>query len=329
LAERFGVGVIELGPQYVSFPGGHPCHLGYQRNVLVDEADLILLLDVDVPWLESKVTAHDGARVFHVDLDPLKANLGYWHFPAQRSYQASTGCVLQQLLALDANGEQEGRARRLEWIAKARPRSALSLPPSPAQGPITPAELTRAVRDLVNERTVVLVEAPSHAVMIASVLQTDRPGGYYQNHGAGLGWAINAAIGVKLASPEAEVITLIGDGSFLFGVPSSAYWVAGAYATPTLTVIYDNGGWKSPRVSTMLVHPDGPAEKNDTYWVSAGQSSQFEKIAEATGGALGFRVQARPQLNDTLARAMATVRAGRSAVVSVQLAPVTAQVLRD
>jgi acetolactate synthase-1/2/3 large subunit len=79
----------------------------------------------------------------------------------------------------------------------------------------------------------------------------------------------------------------------------------------------------------MLVHPDGPAEKNDTYWVSAGQGSQFEKIAEATGGALGFRVQARAQLNDTLARALATVRAGRSAVVSVQLAPVTAQVLRD
>jgi len=329
LAERFGVGVIELGPQYVSFPGSHPCHLGYQRNVLVDEADLILLLDVDVPWLESKVTPRDGARVFHVDVDPLKADLGYWHFPAQRSYQASTACVLQQLLALDANGAQEGRAQRLEWIAQARPRSALSLPPSPAEGPITPAELTRAVRDLVNERTVVLVEAPSHAVMIASVLQTDRPGGYYQNHGAGLGWAINAAIGVKLASPGAEVITLIGDGSFIFGVPGSAYWVAGACATPTLTVVYDNGGWKSPRTSTMLVHPDGPAEKNDTYWVSAGQGSQFEKIAEATGGALGFRVQARAQLNDTLARALATVRAGRSAVVSVQLAPVTAQVLRD
>jgi acetolactate synthase-1/2/3 large subunit len=190
-------------------------------------------------------------------------------------------------------------------------------------------ELTRAVRDLVNERTVMLVEAPSHAVMIASALQTDRPGGYYQNHGAGLGWAINAAIGVKLASPGAEVITLIGDGSFLFGVPSSAYWVAGACAAPTLTVIYDNGGWKSPRTSTMLVHPDGPAEKNVTYWVSAGQGSQFEKIAEATGGAVGFRVQARPQLNDALARAMATVRAGRSAVVSVQLAPVTAQVLRN
>lgn len=329
LAERYGLGVVELGPQYVSFPGGHPCHLGYQRDALVDEADLILLLDVDVPWMESKVAPRDDARIFHVDVDPLKADFGYWHFPAQRRWQASTACVLSQLLALGEAGAQAHRAQRLQWIAEARARSAMQFADAPAEGPITPMELTRAVRELVNDRTVVLVEAPSHATMIASVLQTARPGGYYQNHGAGLGWGINAAIGVKLASPEAEVIALVGDGCFLFGVPGSAYWAAGAYGAATLTVIYDNGGWKSPRASTQLVHPAGPAEQNDTYWVVSGQGARFEQIAEATGGAVGFRVQARAGLKDTLAQAMATVRAGRSAVVTVQLACVTAQDLRS
>jgi acetolactate synthase-1/2/3 large subunit len=328
LVERFGLGVVELGPQYVSFPGNHPCHLGYQRNALVDEADLILLLDVDVPWMESKVTPREDARVFHVDVDPLKSDLGYWHFPAQRSFQASTARVLAQLLALDAGPAQAGRDQRLAWIAEAKQRSALALAAPPQEGPITPVELTRAVRELVNERTVVLVEAPSHAVMIASVLQTERPGGFHQNHGAGLGWAINAAIGVKLAQPQAEVITLVGDGCFLFGVPGSAYWVSGACNAPTLTVVYNNGGWKSPRVSTMLVHPEGPAEQNDTYWVAAGQGTQFEKLAEATGGAVGFRVDTREELRETLARALETVRGGRSAVVNVRLAPVTSQVLR-
>lgn len=327
LAERFGIGVMELGPQYVSFPGGHPFHLGYQRNALVGEADLILLLDVDVPWMESKVTPGPDARVFHIDVDPLKEDLGYWHFPAQRSFRASVGEVLAQLLALDAATATQGRQERLAWIASARERSALALPPDPVSGPVTPAELTRAVRGLVNERTVVLVEAPSHAVMIASLLRTERPGGYYQNHGAGLGWAINAAVGVKLAAPEAEVITLVGDGCFQFGVPGSAYWVAGACGAPQLTVIYNNGGWKSPRVSTVLVHPDGPAERNDTYWVAAGEGTRFEKIAEATGAAVGFRVEHRDELASTLAQALETVRAGRSAVVNVLLAPVTKQTL--
>jgi acetolactate synthase-1/2/3 large subunit len=327
LADRFGLGVMELGPQYVSFPGSHPCHLGYQRNALVAEADLILLLDVDVPWMESKVTPAADARVFHVDVDPLKTDLGYWHFPAQRSFQASTQEALAQLLALDAASAQAGRAQRLAWIAQARDRIALPLAAAPATGPITPVELTQAVRALVTERTVVLVEAPSHALMIASVLRTDRPGGFYQNHGAGLGWAINAAIGVKLARPQADVISLVGDGCFQFGVPGSAYWVGGACGAAQLTVIYNNGGWRSPRASTELVHPGGPAESNDTYWVSAGQGTRFEQIAEATGAATGFVVTERAELAPTLARALEIVRAGRSAVVNVHLSPVTAQVL--
>jgi acetolactate synthase I/II/III large subunit len=327
LAERYGIGVMELGPQYVSFPGSHAQHLGYQRNALVAEADLILLLDVDVPWLESKVTPQPDARVFHIDVDPLKPGLGYWHFPAQRTFQANTAQALAQLLAFGERDASRGRPQRMAWIAEAKPRAAPALPQPAADGPITPLELTRAVRELVNQRTVVLVEAPSHAVMIASVLQTDRPGGYYQNHGAGLGWAINAAIGVKLARPQAEVISLVGDGCFLFGVPGSAYWVAGACAAPQLTVIYNNGGWKSPRVSTVLVHPQGPAERNDTYWVAAGQGTRYEEIAQATGGADGFSVKDRSELADTLRQALETVRAGRSAVVNVHLAPVTTQVL--
>nr|WP_015585972.1 thiamine pyrophosphate-requiring protein [Comamonas sp. 7D-2]AGJ70620.1 hypothetical protein [Comamonas sp. 7D-2] len=329
LAERYGVGVVELGPQYVSFPGSHPCHLGYQRNVLVDEADFILLLDVDVPWLESQVTPHADAAVFHVDVDPLKTDLGFWHFPSQRSFQASTSLVLTQILELDPEPALAGRAARLEWIGNAKERVALVIPPPPAQGPITPAELTNAVRELVNEKTVVLVEAPSHATVIASVLKTDRPGGCYLNHGAGLGWGINAAIGVKLASPESEVIALVGDGCFLFGVPGSAYWVSGACGAPTLTIVYNNGGWKSPRTSTVLVHPQGPAEQNDTYWVASGRGVKFEALAEATGGAIGFAVHERPDLKAVLLSALQVVRDGQSAVVNVHLAPITSQSLTD
>src|SRR5690606_7851144 len=138
----------EFGPQYVSFPGTHPCHLGYQRNALVNEADLILLLDVDVPWLASQVAPAAGTTVFHIDADPLKTDLGYWHFPAQQRWQASSALALSQLLALDPAPAQAGRQDRLDWIAQARQRVALKLPPAPTQGPITPAELTLAVHEL-------------------------------------------------------------------------------------------------------------------------------------------------------------------------------------
>jgi thiamine pyrophosphate-dependent acetolactate synthase large subunit-like protein len=54
ISDRIGVGVCEVSPSYLNFPGGHANHLGYRRNSFVEEADLILMLDVDVPWINGR-----------------------------------------------------------------------------------------------------------------------------------------------------------------------------------------------------------------------------------------------------------------------------------
>lgn len=329
LSERLALGVCEVGPhQYVNFPGDHPHHLTYRRNVLIDEADLILMIDVNVPWMPSTLQPARDARLFHIDTDPLKQTLGYWHFPAQAVYQADSLVVLEQLLEVDAACPDDARDARRAWIAHARRRADESAPAAAARGAnITAAELTEAVRELVNERTIVLFETPSSTEIVPPILRMHRPGSYFASGGAGLGWAINAAVGVKLAAPQAEVISLVGDGCFLFGVPSSAYWVAGAYGTPHLTVIYNNGGWHSPKQSTLWVHSEGAAKRNDTYWVTVGAGARLAEIAAATGGAAGFRVTDRDALRSTLHQALEVVRAGQSAVVDVAITPVSAQVL--
>ena len=325
LSESYGVGVCEVTPQYVNFPGDHPHHLGYRRNRLVDEADLILMLDVDVPWIPSKVTPAPEAKLLHIDVDPLKLGLGSWHFPARHSYQADTGRALDQLLALDAV-PPAGREGRCAWIADARRRAQDASTPDES-GPITTEELTLAVRELVDERTIVIVEEPSGSESIPSILRMRAPGSYLGMGGAGLGWGINAAIGAKLARPDATVITLTGDGCYLFGVPSSAYWVAGTYRTPHLTVIYNNGGWHSPRLSTGWVHPDGVAARNDTFWVTVGKGARLADLAAAAGNAEAFVVADRKELRPVLGRALETIRAGRCAVVDVVLKRVSEQVL--
>ena len=76
------------------------------------------------------------------------------------------------------------------------------------------------------------------------------------HHGGGsLGWSGGGAVGAKLVYTERTVVSLVGDGSFLFSVPSSAQWLARRYGTPALTVIYDNRGWRAPKLSTLDVHP--------------------------------------------------------------------------
>ena len=324
ISDRIGVGVCEVSPAYLNFPGGHAHHLGYKRNSFVEEADLILMLDVDVPWINGKVQPRPETRIFHIDIDPLKTGLGYWHFAAQSVYQADTLDTLTQLAAVTEK-DPPGRQARSEWIASARRRSQPAAGAS--EGQITPEELTDAVRELVTDRTVVLFEAPTCTELIPTGLRLNNPGTYFNSGGAGLGWGINACIGAKLARPESEVIALVGDGCYLFGVPSSAYWVANAYRTPFLTIIYNNGGWNAPKHSTLGVHPEGSARQNDTFWVTVGAGARLADIAAAAGNAAAFQISSREELKGTLRRAMQIVRDGRSAVVDVAIQRISSQVL--
>jgi acetolactate synthase-1/2/3 large subunit len=324
ISDRIGVGICEVSPAYLNFPGSHEHHLGYTRNNLVEDADLILMLDVDVPWIKSKVQPPPGTLLFHIDIDPLKTGLGYWHYPAQRIYQADTLSALDQLAAM-ADQNSPGLQLRREWIQSMRRRAQ---PARVNAGAITAEELTEAVGELISERTVVVFEAPTCTELIPTILKLNKPGSYYNSGGAGLGWGINACIGLKLAQPEAEVIALVGDGCYMFGVPSSAYWVANAYQTPFLTIVYNNGGWNAPKFSTLGVHPDGTAKQNDTYWVTVGSGARFADIAAAAGNAEPFRVTAREQLRESLRRALQTVRDGRCAVVDVVIQGISSQVLK-
>lgn len=327
LSNRIGFGVCEVNPQYVNFPGDHPHHLGYRRNTLIDDADLILMIDVDVPWIVSKVKPSQTAKLFHVDIDPVKQSLGFWHFPSQCRYQAESLPMFEQWLAIAQAGEIPGRDQRTQWIDDARRRVALP-PIAPMAGDEIDLQLLcDELRRLINERTVVVFEAPTATERLLSTLRMNRPGSYFANGGTGLGWGINAAIGLKMAEPQAEVITITGDGSYIYGVPSSAYWVSHTYRAPQLTVVLNNGGWHAPKRSTLLVHPEGTANRRDRYWVTVGAGTRFADIAAAAGNAAPYRVSSAAKLRETLNEALQTVRDGRTAVVDVVMPPISDQVL--
>ncbi len=327
LSERVSIGVCEVSPVYMNFPGDHPHHMGYRRNMLVEEADLILLLDVDVPWLKSKVRPADDARIFHIDVDALKSGMGFWHFPAQRVWQVDALLALDQLLVAVGN-HPEGKEERSSWIADYKRSGRPDAPSIRDKGPITPAELTATVRELVNDKTRIVFEAPTATEVVPSILKLRIPGSYFNSGGTGLGWGLNAAVGAKLASPDSEIIALVGDGSYQFAVPTSAYWVASTYHAPFLTIIYNNGGWNAPKSSTLGVHPEGTAQQNDTFFTTMTAGARLADIAAASGDVDGFKVSDRKDLSATLHKAMEAVRLGRPAVVDVALEPFSGQVLK-
>ena len=81
-----------------------------------------------------------------------------------------------------------------------------------------------------------------------SITTTQICGQVFASGAGSLGWGLAASIGARQAlndtvpKSDAIVACLTGDGSYMFGMPSSAYWVARRYKLPFLAVVLNNGG---------------------------------------------------------------------------------------
>jgi acetolactate synthase-1/2/3 large subunit len=114
---------------------------------------------------------------------------------------------------------------------------------------------------------------------------------------------------------------LTGDGSYMFSAQSSVHWIARRYRTPFLQIIYNNRGWNAPKLSTLAIHPDGHASRDEDIGVSFDPPPDYSGIAAASGGAFARIVRLPEELNLALAEAMNAVRhERRCAVVDVWLA---------
>jgi thiamine pyrophosphate-dependent acetolactate synthase large subunit-like protein len=67
-----------------------------------------------------------------------------------------------------------------------------------------------------------------------------------RTEGRALGWGVGASAGVKLALPDRQVISLQGDGGFLFGQTDSL-WTHSRYNIPVMTVVFNNRSYEETR----------------------------------------------------------------------------------
>ena len=330
LCRRLGVGVVESVPYHVNYPADDPLHQGSQwsepaQNPVLAEADLVLILDSDVPWIPMANKPNPTAAVFHIDIDPLKQQTPLWYFPALRSFAADAATALAQLNArLDqASIDPAAVEQRLGHYAArhaARHRQ-LAERERPHNGTITPAYLSARLRAHLDADTIVLSEGITNYQTIFDHLGLSRPGSLVASGGSSLGWNGGAAIGAKLANPDKTVVALTGDGSFLFTVPATVHWMARRYRVPFLQIVFNNGGWNGPKCSTLAVHPDGYASRDEDIGVSFDPQPDYGAIAAAAGGAWTRRVTQPDQLDAALADALTVLREeGRAAVLDVQLA---------
>ena len=81
LARFAGIRVVEFNPLYVNLPHDSPCHGGFMPAKALAEADVGLLVDVDVPWIPSDMPDNPATWWAHIDVDAEKRNFPMWTFP--------------------------------------------------------------------------------------------------------------------------------------------------------------------------------------------------------------------------------------------------------
>ena len=233
-------------------------------------------------------------------------------FPSDLAVQAGVANSLEALIEAVAPRLQmaEARiaARRTRLAERMRTRRAQLVKDSVAGEHISPAYLSRAIGEAVGEDAVIFNEYP----LRADHCPREKPGTLFAvGPAGGLGWGLGAALGAKLANPDALVVATLGDGAYMFSNPTVGHWVAAAHKLPILTIVFNNSRYGAVRNATLSMFKDGVAGEDDGRGLAdLDPAPAYEVMAQAQG-AYAERVEKPADLPDALTRARDAVVSGR------------------
>lgn len=321
LAETLAIPVIHYRPRYFALPTEHPMQAGWDPHALLRNADLVLVVDCDAPWIPVQGQPQPEAKVVHIGTDPLFARYPLRGF---RTDIALTGMVAPTLRALldralaHAPSQSKLKARFdavAQQSADTRARSRRGAVAGPAS--ISGQWASACLNQVLPADSIVVNEYP----LVLEELTISEPGRYYSvTPAGGLGWGLGAALGAKLAAPGRTVVSAVGDGSYMFGNPTPAHYVSAAMKLPVLWVVFNNARWAAVHRSTLAMYPKGhAADMKEPLFATLEPSPHFDMVCQASGGH-GERVTDPQNLMPALQRALKVVTdEKRQALVNVCL----------
>jgi acetolactate synthase-1/2/3 large subunit len=328
LARLAGIRVFEFNPLYLNIPHDSPCFAGQLPGKHVAEADVGILLDVDVPWIPKETAENPATFWTHIDVDVIKERFPMWGFPANLRIQGDSVRILGQIIeAIEARASPAFRAtvaQRVEAFAeehRARIQEITKLATNKGvMNRINPHYLCAEIGRAIEPDDIVVNEAIRNTLTVFHQIPRSRAGSLIGLAGGGLGFSGGTALGAKLARPDRTVVQICGDGSFYFCNPEAVYAVAKQYQLPIFTVVLDNSGWSAVKEATLRMYPDGVAKATGEFEALLAPEMNFAKMAEAAG-AHGELVVDPDDVHHAIQRCLAAVRDGRAAVLHARVTP--------
>ncbi|WP_322509789.1 biosynthetic-type acetolactate synthase large subunit [Anaerolinea sp.] len=300
-AERAHVPVAVTLLGIGSFPASHPLNLGMMGmhgeawvNQAIQESDLLLAFGMR---FDDRVTGNlktyaPNARKIHLDIDPAEIN---------KNVRVDVGIVGDLRESLQTFLEHLPQMDHSDWVehintlkGESAVRDIQYLPPD---GHLYAAHVIHDLWRYTGGNALVVTDVGQHQMWAAQYYRHDQPFQWITSGGLGtMGFGLPAAIGARIARPDAEVWAIVGDGGFQ--MTAAELSTAAQEGVKVNVAIINNGFLGMVRQWQEFFY-------DRRYAATPMRSPDFVKLAEAHG-LTGLRVWRREEVFDAIQRARET-----------------------
>ncbi len=301
LAEKIGAPVVSFRTGKGVVDSRHPLSLntvgGFQ---LWDKTDLLIGIGtrLDVP-IARWAPAPSGLKVARIDIDPAE----HRRLPVDVAIVADAADATRALTAAAARNDDPARRKAVAG-AKATALAAIQKA-QPQYG------LVEAIRDVLPDDGIVVDEVTQVGYIVWYGYPVHQPRGLITSGFSGtLGYGFPTALGVKVANPDRAVVSITGDGGFLFGGSDLA--TAVQFGINLVTVVVNNASYgnvlrdqqrlfEGRHSGSVLVNPDFPAYAR-AFGVAAWRVENADELRGALREALAANVPALIEVVSDIAK---------------------------
>ena len=296
----------------------HPLSLGMGgvygqevANKLIGEADTVVIVGAK---LSPQDTVRERPSIFNphqqkiiqIDIDDRNAG---WTFPIDLGLIGDAGSILDQLVEASEEPAASTSANRQQWTdAVAGQKQANGFYDSAEMhqdsSPVLPQRMVSIMQETLDPSTVFSLDAGNNRTWMAHFYKARQANTFFCPGGAaGMGWALPAAVALKLVYRDRPVAAVSGDGGYMMTV--NALSTALQYDLPILCFVFNDN-------SLGMVRQHQPADR-----LIASEFVPTDNAAVARGiGAFGVQVSDSRDLAGAIREAQAS---GLPAVIDVMV----------
>ena len=291
-----------------SFPGTDPLWLGmlgmhgtYSANMAISHYDLLIAVGVrfDDRVTGTIETFAANAKIVQIDIDPSSINRNVVvDLPIIGDTKSTLTDMINFLAEHNYSQATEERQEWLGQIAKWKKKVPLTYCQNGKE--IKPQHVIETLHKLTKGAAIITTEVGQNQMWTAQFFPFDHPNTFITSGGLGtMGFGLPAAIGVKCAFPDKQVVDIAGDGSIQMNIQELA--TAAQHKINVKIVLLNNGYLGMVRQWQELFYEKRYSHTDMTY------APDFVKLAEAFG-VVGLRATKPEEVESVLKQGLSLDR---------------------